>query len=217
MISKSGLKNYVIAVSNSAAAGMARRSASILIAVLAHVLLLFFAVFTIKTVVNPPSESAGIIRLADIREEAPPKPQPVSVPAAVSEPIAAIVVETEDAVSASASVSGETFSEEEDAIDFLPMHLVSQLPRFSEDEIKRKVIYPPIAQRSELEGTVYLEIFVDSSGAVKSVTILKEDPPDRGFGEAAAKAFQGLKGSPALANGKEVAVRYRYPVRFALR
>lgn len=190
---------------------MARRSASILIAVLAHALLLFFAVFTIKTVINPPSESAGIIRLADIREEAPPKPQPV--PAAASEPIAATVVETEDAVPA----SGETFSGEGDVIDFLPMHLVSQLPRFSEDEIKRKVVYPPIAQRSELEGTVYLEIFVDSYGAVRSVTILKEDPPDRGFGEAAAQAFRGLKGSPALANGKEVAVRYRYPVRFTLR
>jgi protein TonB len=216
VINKSGLKNYVSAVSNSAA-GMARRSAPVLIAVLAHVLLLFFAVFTIKTVINPPSESAGIIRLADIREEAPPKPQPV--PTAVSEPIAATVVETEDAVSesVSASAAGETFLEEEDVIDFLPMHLVSQLPRFSEDEIKRKVIYPPIAQRSELEGTVYLEIFVDSYGAVKSVTILKEDPPDRGFGEAAAKAFQGLKGNPAMSNGKEVAVRYRYPVRFTLR
>jgi periplasmic protein TonB len=213
VISKSGLKSSVVAVSNIA--GMARRSVSVLIAVLAHVLLLFFAVFTIKTVINPPSESAGIIRLADIREEAPPKPQPVPVAAATSEPIAATVVETEEAVSV--SVSGETFSGEEDVIEFLPMHLVSQLPRFSEDEIKRKVIYPPIAQRSELEGTVYLEIFVDSYGAVRSVTILKEDPPDRGFGEAAAQAFRGLKGSPAMANGKEVAVRYRYPVRFTLR
>jgi len=212
VINKTGLKNGVVAVNNTAAAGMARRSASVLIAVLAHVLLLFFAVFTIKTVINAPSESAGIIRLADIREEAPPKPQTVPA-AAASEPIAATVVETEDAV----SVSGETISGEEDVIEFLPMHLVSQLPRFSEDEIKKRVVYPPIAQRSELEGTVYLEIFVDSYGAVRSVTILKEDPPDRGFGEAAAQAFRGLKGSPALANGKEVAVRYRYPVRFALR
>jgi protein TonB len=212
VIDKSGLKDCVIAAGNSDASGMARRSASILIAVLAHVLILFFAVFTIKTVINAPSESAGIIRLADIREEAPPtKPRPV--PAASSEPIAAVVVETEDAV----PVSGETFSGEGEAIDFLPMHLVSQLPRFSEDEIRKRVIYPPIAQRSELEGTVYLEIFVDSYGAVRSVTVLKEDPPDRGFGEAAAQAFRGLKGSPALANGKEVAVRYRYPVRFTLR
>jgi protein TonB len=189
---------------------LARRSVSVLIAVLAHILLLFFAVFTVKTVINAPSESAGIIRLADIREEAPPKPQPVPA-AATTEAVAVTVVETDDAV------SGESFSGEGDVIDFLPMHLVSQLPRFSEDEIKRRVVYPAIAQKSELEGTVYLEIFVDSYGAVRSVTILKEDPPDRGFGEAAAKAFRDLKGSPALANGKEVAVRYRYPVRFTLR
>jgi protein TonB len=191
---------------------MAGRSTPILIAVAAHVLLLFFAVFTIKTVINAPSESAGVIRLADIREEAPPKPKPVAA-ASTSELVATTVVETDDAV------SGESFVEagEGDIIDFLPMHLVSQLPRFSEDEIRRKVVYPAIAQKSEVEGTVYLEIFVDSYGAVRSVTILKEDPPDRGFGEAAAKAFQGLKGSPAMANGKEVAVRYRYPVRFTLK
>jgi protein TonB len=97
------------------------------------------------------------------------------------------------------------------------MHLVSHLPRFSEEELKRRVVYPPIAQRSEIEGTVYLEVFVDREGFVRSVTILKEDPSGRGFGEAAQKAFIGLKGSPALANGEEVAVRYRYPVRFTLR
>jgi len=210
---KPGLKNCVAAVSNFASACMAKRYTSVLIAALAHVLILFFAVFTIKTVINPPTEHAGIIRLADIREEAPPKPQPV--PVAASEPIATTVIETKEAVSE--PVSGESNPGEGEIIEFLPMHLVSQLPRFSEEEIKRRVIYPPIAQRSELEGTVYLEIFVDSFGAVRSVTVLKEDPPDRGFGEAAAQAFHGLKGSPALANGKEVAVRYRYPVRFTLR
>jgi len=213
VISKSSLKNCATAVSNFAAACMAKRYTSVLIAIAAHVLLLFFAVFTIKTVINPPSESAGIIRLADIKEEAPP---PKAAPIAASEPIATTVTETEDAVSE--PVIGEVVSgETTEVIEFLPMHLVSRLPRFSEEEIKRRVIYPPIAQRSEVEGTVYLEIFVDSSGAVRSVTILKEDPPDRGFGEAAAQAFHGLKGSPALANGKEVAVRYRYPVRFTLR
>jgi protein TonB len=64
---------------------------------------------------------------------------------------------------------------------------------------------------------VYLELFVDKDGLVRNITILKEDPSGRGFGEAAVKAFQGLKGVPAQANGATVAVRYRYPVRFSIR
>jgi protein TonB len=97
------------------------------------------------------------------------------------------------------------------------MHLISNLPKFSEDEIRKKLVYPPMAQRAGLEGTVYLELFVDARGLVRSVVVLKEDPPDRGFGEAAVRAFTGLQGNPALANGETAAVRYRYPVRFSLR
>jgi len=188
--------------------GASRSVVSFLAALLFHALLLFFVVFTIKIVVNVPAERPDVMKLADIREEAPPPPRPIynASPAAAER-----VVESDDAE------SGETLSGPGEIIDFLPMHLVSHLPRFSEEELKRRVIYPPIAERSGLEGTVYLEIFVDREGVVRSVAILKEDPPDRGFGEAAVKAFQGFRGSPALANGKEVAVRYRYPVRFALK
>ena len=184
------------------------RAISITTAILLHALLLFFAVFTIKTVANAVIERPDVMKITDIEEEIPKPPPSLS---SSTEIVAEVMVESDDIE------SGETYSGGGDAINFLPMHLVSQLPRFSEDEIKRRVIYPVIAQRSEIEGTVYLEVFVDRTGLVRSVTILKEDPPDRGFGEAAQKAFLGLKGNPAIANGQEVAVRYRYPVRFTLR
>ncbi|MCL1927891.1 MAG: energy transducer TonB [Treponema sp.] len=184
------------------------RAVSISMAILIHVLLLFFAVFTIKTVVSAVVERPDIMKITDIKEELPKLPPAIST---TSETVAEVIMESDDIE------SGETYTGGGDAVEFFPMHLVSQLPRFSEEELKRRVIYPPIAQRSEIEGTVYLEVFVDSEGLVRSVTVLKEDPPDRGFGEAAQKAFLGLKGSPAMANGQEVAVRYRYPVRFTLR
>ena len=193
MIKKTALKNRIISITT---------------AILIHVLLLFFAVFTIKTVTSTASERPDVMKITDIREEIPKPLLPIS---ATTEIVAETMVESDDAV------SGETYAGGGDAINFLPSHLVSQLPRFSEDELRRRVIYPPIAQRSEIEGTVYLEIFVDRDGLVRSVTVLKEDPPDRGFGEAARKAFMGLKGNPAIANGQEVAVRYRYPVRFSLK
>ena len=183
------------------------RIISALTAVLVHVLLLFFTVFTIKTVVSAVGERSDVMKITDIEEELPKPPPFLSS----TEIVAEVMVESDDIV------SGQTHSGGGDAINFLPMHLVSQLPRFSEDELKKRVIYPPIAQRSEIEGTVYLEIFVDREGSVRNVTILKEDPPGRGFGEAAVKAFLGFKGRPAMANGQEVAVRYRYPVRFSLK
>ena len=190
---------------------IASRAVSIIAAVLVHILILFFAVFTIKTAVNSSGEAGNVMKIIDIREELPEPPVSFTQSPDITAEITAEVIIEEDNI-----VSGETSGGEE-AINFLPMHLVSHLPVFSEDELRRRIIYPPIAQRSEIEGTVYLEVFVDREGTVRNVTVLREDPPDRGFGEAAARAFFGLKGSPALANGQEVAARYRYPVRFTLR
>ncbi|MDR0450785.1 MAG: energy transducer TonB, partial [Treponema sp.] len=100
---------------------------------------------------------------------------------------------------------------------YLQPHQVEVPPQFNEAEIRRAMRHPPIAQRSGIEGTVYLELFVDREGAVQRITVLKEDPPGRGFAEAALRAFEGLRGSPAQANGRNVSARIRYPVSFRLR
>jgi protein TonB len=169
-----------------------------------HLVLLFGVVITIKTALGPVRETPEVMKLADIREASPPP-----APSASAEAAAENIVEADDA-------PGEALSGPGDNADFLPMHLVSVLPRFPEDELRRRKFYPPMAQRAGIEGTVYLEIFVDSTGLVRHVAVLKEDPPGRGFGEAALKVFQNLQGSPALVNGKAAAARYRYPVRFSL-
>jgi protein TonB len=180
------------------------RLVSFLIAAALHLLLLFGVVFTFRSAFNV-GEAPDVMKLADIREEQPP-PSPARISQS-ADTFAETITETEE----------YTGSGTGDSPDFLPMHLISQLPKFSETEIRKKLIYPPMAQRAGLEGTVYLELFVDNRGHIRNISVLKEDPPDRGFGDAAVKAFQGLRGSPALANGTEVAVRYRYPVRFALK
>lgn len=191
-----------------------RSFASIGIAVALHAVLLFFAVFTVRTAINRTEEHSAVMKLADIREEETrPLPNRIAVPDTSDAP-AETVLETDEELPVPSERNTGTAG---DLIDFLPMHKVSVLPRFEDDEIKKRTVYPPIAQRAGLEGTVYLEIFVDSHGLVRTTSILKEDPPGRGFGEAAVKAFQGLRGSPALSNGEAVAVRYRYPVRFQLK
>jgi protein TonB len=198
----------------SAASLICFRFFSILAAVAFHFLLLFFAVFTIKTVASIAEPRSDVMKLADIREEAP-APLPQTERAPVSEAPAENLIET-DEIEPNPEPSDAAAEGAVEVIDYLPMHSISVLPHFSEEEIRKRVVYPPIAQRAGLTGTVYLEIFVDSHGLVRNVSILKEDPPDRGFGEAAVKAFWGMRGEPAQANGENVAVRYRYPVRFSL-
>jgi TonB family protein len=100
--------------------------------------------------------------------------------------------------------------------DWDPNNSNSVLPVFNDNEIRARLVYPPEAQRQGIEGTVYVGLYIDSSGMVNRVDILKEDPPGRGFGVAAKKAFMGLRGKPAELSGKPLAVRYRYPVRFKI-
>jgi protein TonB len=46
---------------------------------------------------------------------------------------------------------------------------------------------------------------------------MQENPKDRGFGEAAVKAFTGKRGTPAYADGEPVSTRYRYPLSFKIK
>jgi protein TonB len=200
-----------------------------------HVVLLLFLVIRLDPVITEREPDERVMKLTDIREEVPPArpasppplqpppPEEPTGPAAV-EPIAENMIETDEAPSPVTAVSGDynpgAFSPWGTAggqEEYLPMHLISSPPVFSEREILAALVYPPIALRSRLEGLVYLELFVDRRGEVREVVILKEDPSGRGFGEAAAAAFRGRRARPAEANGQAVAARYRYPVRFTIR
>ncbi|MDR1506305.1 MAG: TonB family protein [Treponema sp.] len=193
---------------------MSPRAVSFALAAAVHLALLFFAVFTLKTVVEKKPETPEIMKLADIREEAPVISREIF--SGSTDSIAENMIEADEVPPPSGEMaSGEAAAGE--VVDFLPMHLVSYRPEFSDEEIVRRTVYPPIARRAGIEGTVILELFVDRQGVIRNISILKEDPPGRGFGEAAARAFHNLKGSPALANGEAVASRYRYRYQFRLR
>jgi protein TonB len=206
---------------------ISRRLVSLAVAAAIHLALLFLAVFTVATVAEKAAEaSPAVMKLADIRETPEPEaPKPLlreTVPDS-SGPVAETMIESDDIPpqgesSETATGTGDGSGSGTGTEDtFLPMHLVSRRPEFPDDEIIRRTVYPPMAQRAGIEGTVILELFVDRTGVIRNISVLKEDPPARGFGEAAVKAFQGLRGSPALANGEAVASRYRYRYQFRLR
>jgi len=185
----------------------------IIIAVTAviHLVVIFFLVIDSDRLIYGESENARVMKVTDF-VELPPPPDP-EIPQV--EEIAEVMIETDVApvqqVVAAGTLTVHTFD------NYLQMHMVSEAPQFNESAITSELVYPPIALRSGIEGRVVLELFVDLTGTVQRVTILREDPEGRGFGEAAIRAFMGKKGRPAYANGEPVSCRYRYPLQFRIK
>ncbi|MCL2139191.1 MAG: energy transducer TonB [Treponema sp.] len=190
-----------------------------------HIILLLFFAINIATVPVEITENARVMKLTDFSEFIPePPPPPPPPPAKIEEQtavesIAEIMIETDtvpDQIIVAPGTLTEPYTGTPTWDDYLPIHLVSNPPVFDEREIRSSIVYPPIAQRSGIEGRVILELFVDKNGMVQQVIVLQENPQDRGFAEAAVRAFTGKKGQPAMANGEAVSARYRYPVTFKI-
>jgi protein TonB len=204
----------------------------------AHGLAIFFVAFNIRQDAGAPEERVRVMKLADIAEYLPPPPEtppppppprPVPPPDNAVETIAEEMVETEDEpedqtlAEAGSIVAPPPRTGAADPEEYLPAHKISVLPEFPDAAIQSAIKYPVIARRSRIEGRVILDLFVDRTGMVRRVDVLREDPPGRGFGRAAAEAFQEVfqdpknRCKPALANGEPVSVHMRYPVSFRIR
>lgn len=144
---------------------------------------------------------ADVFKLVDVQEYVKPEPQSDEI--VVKQPKASErVLETEKKV------------KDFDESAFLPQHKISSVPVIPIREVLSKIEYPPMALRQGIEAVVYLELFIDSKGAIKNIKVLKD--PGHGFAEAAVAALKGIVCVPANANGKNCAVRYRYPIKFTL-
>jgi len=202
-----------------------RRTGIVALVSILHIALLFFIVFSVELPAGSAELPASVFRLTDVQEEAappeeePPPEEPLQQETPVVEAEAETLIEVDEKPPEAASPppGAATASSADGSESYLPQNKVSRLPSLSEKEIRSNLVYPPIALRTGIEGTVYLELFIDRDGIIRRVRILKEDPPNRGFGEAAVRAFEGLRAKPAQSNGEPVAVRYRYPVRFQIR
>ena len=80
--------------------------------------------------------------------------------------------------------------------------------------IQSKIIYPEIAKRAGVEGTVYVKAYVDKKGDVTKAVILKGI--GAGCDEAALKAVKETKFNPGKQRGKPVNVMVSIPVVFKL-
>jgi len=80
--------------------------------------------------------------------------------------------------------------------------------------IQNEVVYPKEAKENGKEGRVYVKAYIDTSGTVVKTEILR----GIGFGcdEAAAKAVEKIKFTPAIFDNKEIGVMVTVPILFKL-
>lgn len=183
-------------------------------AALLHLAAFAWVRFAIPAAQTALENGAEVFKLVDVEEYVPPPPPPeATVTKVLEQPKASEeIVETEEVIVEVTDPSEISLPAE---IDYLPQHKISEAPTIPSREILARIEYPPIALRQGIEGVVYLELFIDESGRIRKANVLKD--PGFGFAEAAVAALNGISCQPALANGKAVAVRFRYPVRFTLK
>jgi len=78
-----------------------------------------------------------------------------------------------------------------------------------------KPIYPEIAQEAGIEGTIYIQFFIDKKGHVTEAWVLK-GIPNTGLDEAALVAVKKSRWKPAQQRDKKVGVWQTVPVKFEL-
>ena len=81
---------------------------------------------------------------------------------------------------------------------------------------KIRPIYPEIAQEAGIEGTIYIQFFIDNKGNVTEAWVQK-GIPNTGLDEAALLAVKKSKWKPAQQRDKKVGVWQTVPVKFELR
>lgn len=99
--------------------------------------------------------------------------------------------------------------------EYLAQFRITGVPVVPAKAVLANIEYPPLAARQGIEATVYLELFIDAEGTIRKITVLKD--PGFGFAQAAVAALKGVACAPATVGGQAVAVRFRYPLRFALK
>lgn len=141
-------------------------------------------------------------------EEPPPPPKPkMPVAAETEEEIEAATIEETD-------MTGFEKVPKKFEMEAYEFYAVDKPPEvIPSTQVSPK--YPTIARKAGIEGTVYLELIVDTLGYVRSVKVLKGFNPDC-EGEAVRAAKQ-WRFSPGMQRDRPVPVRVSIPIHFKLK
>ncbi|MFB0517575.1 MAG: M56 family metallopeptidase [Candidatus Neomarinimicrobiota bacterium] len=81
--------------------------------------------------------------------------------------------------------------------------------------IQENVVYPEVARKARIEGTIIVKAFVNAEGQVTKTGIL-EGIPDSGLNEAALDAVKQVRFTPAMQRDKPIGVWIAIPINFRL-
>lgn len=87
-------------------------------------------------------------------------------------------------------------------------------PVFDYDILRRSVVYPELARRNGVEGTVVVKVYVDEQGHVRDIRVHQSDHAL--LNEAAVRGVRGITFKPGRQNGQPVGCWLYIPVRFTL-
>lgn len=94
---------------------------------------------------------------------------------------------------------------------FLPFYRVEKRPAF---RYQPELRYPQQARRQRIEGKVIIDADIDERGELIRTIVIKN--AGFGFEEAAIEMLEASEFSPAIIDGRPVAVRMRFTIEFRL-
>jgi protein TonB len=83
--------------------------------------------------------------------------------------------------------------------------------------IKKYLVYPELARKAGVEGTVIVGVLVDEKGNTVKTQVLKSSGVNIGFEKAAREALLPVKWKPAKQRDRAVKVWVSIPIRFSLK
>ncbi|MFQ6112465.1 MAG: energy transducer TonB, partial [bacterium] len=83
--------------------------------------------------------------------------------------------------------------------------------------IKRNLVYPDLARKAGVEGTVIVGVLIDERGNTIKTQVLKPSGLNIGFEKAAQEALINVKWKPAKQRDRAVKVWVSIPIRFSLK
>ena len=173
-----------------------------------------------KVIEQAPQQLINLQDIQQTRQETrpppPPKPEiPIAVP---SEDVLNDITLQSTELNQNANVAPPPPPKEEKKTDEEPQYFVAvenmPEPVGGIAAIQSKIIYPQIAKRAGVEGTVYIKAYVNKEGIVTKVVVLKGI--GAGCDQAALKAVKETRFEPGSQRGKPVNVMVSIPVVFRL-
>ncbi len=94
---------------------------------------------------------------------------------------------------------------------YYPLREVDEHPVLSNDV---RPIFPEKATEANVAGDVLVLFFLNESGTVDGISVIEQNPPGYGFGQAVTEWLQHARFKPAMRKGRAVKVRVVYRVTF---